>query len=243
MKAWYRKHDIWQETDSLLEALDLQDLPKGSIAVVGAGGKTSAIFRMAKEAADQNSRVIITTTTHMFQEPGALAATAAEARELLLRQLVVIAGRPVENGKIIGPADEEMAGMGKLADLILIEADGSKRLPLKVPSDREPVIPSGTDRVFVVAGLSGIGHSISECCHRQELVQSLLQTSMEHIIEPKDVATMISKGYLTGEFRKKKNPVTVILNQADDEAARAAAEEIADYLKPYTCIITKLKEE
>lgn len=243
MKAWYRKNNIWQETDSLLEAINMRYWQKGSVAVVGAGGKTSAIFQLAKEGVARNKSVIITTTTHMYREPGALATTAEEARSLLARQAVVIAGRPVEDGKIAGLAEGERKGLAEIAELLLIEADGSKRLPLKVPSDREPVIPEGTDRVIVVAGLSGIGQPISKCCHRQELVQSLLQTSSEHIIEPKDVALMISKGYLTNKLLKKESSVTVILNQADNAATRAEAEEIADYLKPCSCIITKLKGE
>ena len=241
MKAWYLKDDLWQETTSLYEAIGLRTLHKGSIAVVGAGGKTSVLFQLAKEAVDQNLRVIVTTTTHMFREPGALAASAEEAGALLTRQPIVIAGIPAKEDKITGLADEERTSLLQYADLLLIEADGSKRLPLKVPSDHEPVIPEGTDRVIVVAGLSGIGKPISECCHRQELVQALLQDSCEHIIVPKDVATMISEGYITKKFFKREYFVTVILNQADDEAAREAAYEIADCLKPYPCIITKLK--
>ena len=42
----------------------------------------------------------------------------------------------------------------------LLEADGSRRLPLKAPAPHEPPIPPFVDSVLVVAGLSALGHSL-----------------------------------------------------------------------------------
>ena len=42
----------------------------------------------------------------------------------------------------------------ELSDLVLIEADGSKRLPCKVPADHEPVLLPESDIVVAVLGLS-----------------------------------------------------------------------------------------
>ena len=47
--------------------LDVERYPV--IAVVGGGGKTSLIFRLAKELKEEKKRVIVTTTTHMAFEP------------------------------------------------------------------------------------------------------------------------------------------------------------------------------
>ena len=41
--------------------------------------------------------------------------------------------------------------------LVLIEADGARRLPLKVPAEHEPVIPEMTTHVLSVYGLDSIG--------------------------------------------------------------------------------------
>ena len=39
----------------------------------------------------------------------------------------------------------------------MIEADGAKRLPLKVPGEWEPVIPDFTDLVVGVIGMDAVG--------------------------------------------------------------------------------------
>ncbi len=240
MRAWYQNNSIWQETTSLTEALGLCDFTKGSIAVIGAGGKTSAIFRLAKEFAARDLRVVITTTTRMFRKPGSLATTAEEVSELLEHQSVVIAGRPAEEGKIAGLEEEQARVLTRIADIILVEADGSKRFPLKVPASHEPVIPSSTDRLILVAGLSGIGAKLSQGCHRAELAKELIGVSSEHIIAAEDIARMLKKGYLeqslTGGYQ-----VSVLLNQADHSRLRKAGEDIADLLSPFSCVITKLK--
>ncbi len=38
--------------------------------------------------------------------------------------------------------------------MILVEADGSKRLPVKVPGPKEPVIPENSDQIFVSMALA-----------------------------------------------------------------------------------------
>jgi probable selenium-dependent hydroxylase accessory protein YqeC len=242
MRAWYQNNDKWQETASLSEALGLRDFLKGSIAVIGAGGKTTAIFQLSKEFAARKLKVIITTTTRMFREPGALATTAQEARELLEHQSIVIVGCPVENGKIAGLVEEQANELTQIADIVLVESDGSKRLPLKVPAAHEPVILSGIDKIILVAGLSGIGSRLSMSCHRAELTAELLEVSKEHIIQPENIGRMIRKGYLEQPILSNSQ-VTVLLNQADDTELRRTGEDIVKLLTPYSCVIAKLKEE
>ncbi len=242
MRVWYQNNSIWQETASLSEALGLSSFVKGCIAVIGSGGKTSTIFRLAEEFAARDLRVVITTTTRMFREPGELATTIEEVRELLKRQSIVIAGRPAEAGKIAGLEEEQARELVRIADIVLVEADGSKRLPLKVPASHEPVIPDDVDKIILVAGLSGIGTRLSGCCHRTELAGELLEVSSEHIIRPMDIAGMLKKGYLEQQLAGR-GQVRVLLNQADHIGFRKAGEEIADIMAPYPCVIGKLKEE
>jgi probable selenium-dependent hydroxylase accessory protein YqeC len=242
MRAWYRDNCKWCEANTLTEALGLSKVIKGSIAVVGAGGKTSTIFRLAEEFATRGLSVIITTTTRMFRKPGALATTTAQVRELIEHQSIVIAGRPAEEGKIAGLEEAQYRALTQIADIVLVEADGSKHLPLKVPALHEPVVPSDVARIIIVSGLSGIGRKVSEGCHRAELAGDLLKVAPDHIIRPEDVARLIQKGYLEQRVPEGVQ-VIILLNQADDAGLCRKGEEVAKFLEPNSCVIARLKGE
>lgn len=51
-------------------------------------------------------------------------------------------------------------------DVILIEADGAKRLPLKVPSDTEPVLIPQTGLIIACVGLTAGGKHFGDSCFR-----------------------------------------------------------------------------
>ena len=113
------------------------------IAVVGGGGKTSLIYRLSEELHDLGKKVIISTTTHMAQDPTLPFAEAdqREAVESLLEKyrFAVAAKVEKETGKWCSPGEEALKKLTGLCDVMLIEADGAKRKPLKVPADWEPV--------------------------------------------------------------------------------------------------------
>ena len=72
---------------------------------------------------------------------------------------------------------------------LLVEADGSHRLPFKVPSASEPVLPKQTDLVIGVAGASAIGQPFGAVCHRLEQAIDCLgitrgtTVTEEHLLE------------------------------------------------------------
>jgi probable selenium-dependent hydroxylase accessory protein YqeC len=56
----------------------------------------------------------------------------------------------------------------------VVEADGAHMMAIKAPADHEPLIPSASTTVIVVASLAAIGHAISEVAHRPERVAGLI---------------------------------------------------------------------
>ena len=54
-------------------------------------------------------------------------------RSMLEKESIAVAGRPVKDGKIAFWDKDFYKQAAALADIVLIEADGSKRLPVKVP--------------------------------------------------------------------------------------------------------------
>lgn len=167
------------------------------IAVVGAGGKTTHIHELEEKYRNRGKRVLITTTTHMMQEAGCVLSEDAEAiRRQLTENGTCMAGNAAEDGKIGAFSADFFAKIRQEADVVLVEADGSKRLPVKAPAEHEPVIPDGCDRIDVVMGLSAIGKRLKDVAHRKERVMELTGLSEEHILTAGDLRDIIMKGYV-----------------------------------------------
>lgn len=80
------------------------------------------------------------------------AQPEAVAEALTQSPIVMIGCRDLKNPeKISGVSEEMLQAYEKLADLVLVEADGAKRLPLKAPAGWEPVLPGRFDVVIGVA--------------------------------------------------------------------------------------------
>lgn len=157
----------------LREALRIQ---RGDmVAFVGAGGKTSALFRLAEELHVEGWRVLATTTTRMSEDemrraPSSVRVTATTQPQEIKARLddhgfvflysVDDAGRH----KVIGLNPDYISSLADSidSDVLLIEADGARRLPLKAPKDHEPVIPQDVSLVVPVAGLDILGQPFDE---------------------------------------------------------------------------------
>ncbi len=222
---------ILSKTDSVAEAFYL---PRGVTSIVGGGGKTTLMLRLAEELGESGARVIVTTTTHIFPPEGILTFSGASKSEIeaaLAARHIVCLGVPAEQGKLSMP-ETTFAEMEELADYVLVEADGAKHLPLKAPAPHEPVIPPETKMVLAVAGMDGAGKTIEETAFRPGLYAALLESDEAHRITPADIARVLThdggqrKG-VSGRMR-----YAVLLNKADDEQSKGAAIETAMQMDP-----------
>ena len=199
------------------------------VALVGAGGKTSTLYALARQGVDNGKKVAVTTTTHILPHPALpLAGSLTELTALLADRPAATWGRYALPDKLSGggPPAEALA----VADLVLVEADGARLHPLKAPADHEPVIPPEADAVVALAGLDCIGQTVGAICHRPERVCALLGVGMDHVLTPADAAAVLShpqggrKGVGAGmAFR-------CLLNKADDPAREALGREIQSIL-------------
>ena len=170
------------------------------VSFVGAGGKTTAIFQLAREIVNQRS-VVITATTHLgvWQIPLAdRHIIANNPSDIQLQN----AGGILVTGEIEGdrtkPVSEAVLewlhDSAKSHNIpLLIEADGSRQKPLKAPAVHEPPIPEFTDTVVVVAGLSALGKPLTdEHVHRAEIFSELSGLQQNQIVTPNAIIHMLS---------------------------------------------------
>lgn len=166
------------------------------IAVVGSGGKTSFIKELAAKYGSEGKKVFVTTTTHMFIEENTLCTDDAERIIAQLTDTGFVMAGVAEGSKIKGLSKETYEAVCKHADVVLVEADGSKHMSLKYPNKTEPVIPDNTDEIIVVCGLHALGQKAIDVCHRLELVKECLGIADDTIITPAHVQKLIHDGYL-----------------------------------------------
>ena len=165
-------------------------------AIVGSGGKTTLLKNLARQYRAQGKTVFMTTTTHMFIEEDTLLTDDADAIIRALKEKgCVMAGIP-DGIKFKALSEETYAAVCAQADVVLVEADGSKGLPLKHPNATEPVIPENAEEIILVCGLNGLGQKAMDVCHRLELVKACLGINDDTIITPTHVQKLITEGYL-----------------------------------------------
>jgi probable selenium-dependent hydroxylase accessory protein YqeC len=145
-------------------------LPLKYVAFVGAGGKTSLIEYLAAGLTGMGKTVAITTTTKIYvREPYQLLNN----NRTLPQQTVPLMrfGKTLEEGKLIAVDLEDIQRIGASYDIVLIEADGAKGKPLKYPAPYEPVIPSFSEKIYIVGGLDALYRKVREAVFRWELLR------------------------------------------------------------------------
>ena len=193
----------------LAKALDMRP---GVTAIIGGGGKTTLMECLAEELSAQ-ARVIVCTTTHIYPEqnmPCLVSTSEAEIAAELARTRCVCVGSVSESGKYSAP-ELPFCTLCALASYVIVEADGSKRLPAKVHAAWEPVVPAGTANVVWVVGASGLGKPVAEVVHRPELFCERCGCEPTDAATPERVAQV-----LNAELQMLNlNNARIMLNQAD----------------------------
>lgn len=199
------------------------------ISIVGGGGKTHTMYTLGEESAWEEKNVILTTTTRILPFDNTFPP------------LMSVVCREAENGKLQAP--ENVKELISQCDLLLIEADGSKGLPIKMPAAHEPAIFPESDQVIAILGLSGIGKPIKEVCHRPEIVASFLKKTMEEAITVEDVAKILLSPYgLRKNVSNRK--YSILLNQADtEERIRIGLDLMKHIPKEIPCAMTAYELE
>ncbi len=168
------------------------------ISFVGAGGKTTAIFQLARQL---DAPVFITTTTHLAHDQAKLADQHIILPEsmpgfnnliLLNNAVTLITGTLDENGKWKGLSLEEVNRLGEYASAsnipLLVEADGARQFSLKAPADHEPAIPEITNHVVVIAGMDAFGkHLNADTVHRPEIFSLITGCKLGSTISLEDI--------------------------------------------------------
>jgi probable selenium-dependent hydroxylase accessory protein YqeC len=157
----------------LTEALGIK--AREVISLVGAGGKTTLMFRLAKELFLNGKKVVTTTTTKILEPtPGEtnflfIDPDEEKIKDFVWRHLdqyhhITVALERLGSGKLKGVSPNLVNGLWSShgIDTIIIEADGAAGRPVKAPRENEPVIPTSTTLVVAILGVDGMERELNE---------------------------------------------------------------------------------
>lgn len=175
------------------------------IALVGAGGKTTTMYTLARELVEQEKRVVTTTTTQIYiPRPGETERLLVDAEmPRLLKNLqggwrdcrhITVASAAIGSGKLKGLQAEQPALLLKRggADVVIVEADGARHLKIKAPADYEPVMPAQVGLVLLLLSAEALNQPLSgEIAHRPEILARLTAIGPGDPLTPAVVARLM----------------------------------------------------
>lgn len=227
------ENDSLKEASSLIRAFGLEDLESPVLSVVGGGGKTTTLHRLADEYVSAGRKVIVTTTTHVFKEnrPWFLTDPSEdEIRKCMETYGQVWAGTSAPKQRMKMLPEEMLEHILTWNVPVLIEADGARRMPLKVPAAHEPVIHPKTTHVISVYGMDSIGKKFGEICFRPELAEIILDKKETDPVTAEDIAALAASEQAGRKSCPAHAVYRVVLNKADSAKLRREALNICRFL-------------
>ncbi|MCP4020446.1 MAG: putative selenium-dependent hydroxylase accessory protein YqeC [Desulfobacteraceae bacterium] len=238
---------------SLKKAFKIAD--KGIISITGAGGKTTLMFRLAKELAFSGHKVLTTTTTKIF-----MPATNQSVHTLISDKIdhildvtqvlwektshfTAAKSNITAKNKLKGftPAEVETLYQSGQFDFIIVEADGAAKKPLKASADHEPVVPDNTSHLIHVAGMDAIGNPLSEdIVHRAQIFSQNTGLKMDDPIDEKVLAKAMDNEIKKINHLKKTALRFALLNKADDQNREASGSTTAKLLLNNKCFFDRI---
>lgn len=206
--------------------------PDHVVSLLGGGGKTTLLYEMAGFGVRNGQKVLVTTSTHLYRPPEEWRdRTLKEVERKFQAGCAAIIGSDCRDPKKIAMPEEQLFETArKKADLTLIEADGTKHLPCKVPAEHEPALLSCSDLVVGVMGLSALGQPLEKSCFRAKLAAERLGCPMDHRITEEDLAELIA-----AEWGQQKDldgrAFYAVLHQYEEKEHKKAVRKIAELLQ------------
>lgn len=201
-----------------LEEMFIKDGRCNFISITGGGGKTTLLSLFGQYLKNTGRSVLLTTTTkvqaplyhdyladHVFQSEASILSYEVEKGSMVF----YAEKNSLDVKKAFAPRPEILDVLADRFDCILCEADGSRGLPMKIHSSRDPVIHPKTTSVIAVMGAGAL---FGKICY---------------VVFGDEGETFVDEKYLKGYF---DNPEAVLKGMDGYEGAVLvnAAEDMDD---------------
>jgi len=226
---------------------EIFNINKGDVvSIVGSGGKTSLLFRLAEELKNKY-KVLVSTSAKIFLPPD-------ECYDYLYINLnsyfnnkpnnsvgITVIAKDINNktNKLIGIDDKDLEILITDFDIILLEADGSKELPIKGWKNHEPPVLSKTTKTIGVIPVNLINKKIDK-----ELIYGFdefnILTDNSEYINFRTIGKICSEK--NGIFKNSNGCLYLFFNKADTNEEILVSEKLSNYLSEFIiCETCKFK--
>lgn len=217
---------------SLTEIFNIQQ--GDVVSIVGSGGKTSLLFKLAKELKN-DYKVLVSTSTRILIPSNDcydylftnLNSFINNKPDNLFGVTVISKNINRETNKLIGINDEELDALIQYFDIILLEADGSKELPLKGWKKHEPPVLNKTTKTIGVMPANLINKTVNK-----EFIYGFdefnILTDNSEYINFEAIGKIVTNK--NGIFKNSKGRQYLFLNKADTDELISVSRALSQYL-------------
>ncbi|MCP4592185.1 MAG: putative selenium-dependent hydroxylase accessory protein YqeC [bacterium] len=215
------------------------------VFLIGGGGKTTLMFALARSLCRTGNTVVTTTSTRILRpspedSPAVvvdqdLARLVPLLRDRLRDAAHVTAARTAlaDGEKLSGFSADELDRLheARVADYLLVEADGAAGRSLKAHHEHEPVVSPRADLVIAVIGIDCLAKPMTdEHVHRASRFGGLLGCELGAPITVDDIARILfaPRGYL--HTVGPQTEVAVFISKVKSSEDRRNAERLAGAL-------------
>lgn len=223
------KNAIINQKSKLFCPLDVQ--PGDIIAFVGAGGKTSLMLTLAEELFNAGSKIAVTATTKMgkgeYSEHSEVIVEydIADISKLIMKVLDVLSKKRIpllfsgvdeDHNRLLGLGPSTVDRLANVVDNLLIEADGGRGKPFKIPRTHEPVVPECVNKLCIVVGADAIGQPVDDENFYNADGMAKLGARRGELLTPALLRRLLfhPSGYL--RYKTDNRKIFLLLNKCDD---------------------------
>lgn len=207
--------------------IDLLDLKNNSVlSVVGSGGKTSFCEKISFELFQKfgiSKSILFSTTTKIkdFENPIYKKIIHKSENDISLNSYFNLKGLCVtgikKETKIMSLPLEKLKYILEIFDYSVLEADGSKRKPIKAWNDTEPVYVKNTTHTIAIIPIKAIGLFINNInIHRLEIFQKNFNKRKKEKIDIELLKEIILNE--NGLFKNSLGEKILFINQVETKS-------------------------
>lgn len=212
------------------------NIKKGDVvSIVGSGGKSTLLFQLAKELKNE-CRVLVSTSARILmpsKKDYDCLYTDVESyinnKKLKANGITVISKsfNSITN-KMIGIDDGDLDSLIKDFDIVLLEADGSRNMPVKGWKNHEPPVLNNTNKTIGIIPANFINKKKDRNFIYGFDEFNILTDNCEYI-NFEAIGKICS--HKDGIFKNSKGQLYLFLNKAETEEEIYASKELSKYLK------------